>query len=138
MCKYLVITDEGFRNESYIYEDEIDLGNALKEIGSKVVDILKIESVYNEHENYIKYSKDNYYVGVNNLSEDEWYCTSVDKQYPVYVLASDEADAMIKAIEYVRKEYKGLLVSDYLEVAWVKKQKPLIRKPGKIQFIVEE
>ena len=64
-----------------------------------------------------------YRLGINNVVFDEWTCASVDEQYDVMVQAETEDEAKEKAMKLVRKKYKGLLVSDYLEVAWIEEQK---------------
>ena len=60
-----------------------------------------------------------YEIGVNNLYEDRWNCVNCDHQYTAKVEAENEEEAKIKAIEYVKNNLKDLLVSDWLEIAWI-------------------
>ena len=63
-----------------------------------------------------------YAVGVNDMIDDEDYAPHCHKQYVVVVNAGSVAVAKHEAINACRREYRNLLVGDFLEIAWVREK----------------
>lgn len=91
----------------------------LKEIVSlKEAEIEQIYTLTDKTDRYVDLETQNRYkVGVNKCVDDQWYCSNIDKQYTIYVMAKSKSDAVELAKRYAEERYSE--GNDYFEPVWI-------------------
>lgn len=91
----------------------------LKSIVSlKEAEIDKVITLSDKTDRYVDWeTQKRYRVGVNCCVDDEWYCSQVDEQYTVYVMAQTKKEAIEKAKKYAEDRYGDQ--NNYFEPVWI-------------------
>lgn len=91
----------------------------LKEIVSlKEAEIDKVMTLSDRTDRYVDWeTQKRYKVGVNCCKDDEWYCSYVDEQYTVYVMAKNKNEAIDKAKQYAEERWGDQ--NNYFEPVWI-------------------